>query len=221
MKKTILFVLTVFCFQLVNIKAQAHQKGTWNIDLGIGFGIYKTKTTYEFQILEKEYRYVEEDGAVSTMIPLSVEYGISNKFGLGLELGFNNYAVDDSTKDNNGNMVLNVTESVKSKDFALFVNYHLLNSDKNDLFIGLSLGVSSINWTFDNTNYEYSGRGNLFKFYIKDRIFFSENIGILFNLGYTSYVYNDMESSDNNAILDDLKWDLSGVNLGTGLALKF
>ncbi len=205
-----------------SIKAQAFQKGNFNIDLGVGFGAYKTTTTIEVDFFGTPLTFTEEDGAASGMFPLSFEYGISNKFGIGVELGFVNYAIDDSTEDFNGNMVENNTEAVRSVDFMLFGNFHLLNSEKNDLFIGLGFGSSSVVWTFkDNGSYEYKGRGGLFKIYIKDRIFFNDNVGILFNLGYTSYVYNDMESSDNNAILDNLKWRVAGLNLGTGLALKF
>lgn len=228
MKKLLFLLLVLFLLPFQNVKGQAFQKGNFNIDLGIGFGAYKTVTTYTtpeiifLGITIPPQTFKDEDGAVSGMIPLSLEYGISNKFGLGLEFCSVNYAIDDSTENNAGDIVQNNTESVKSKDLMLFVNYHLLESDKNDLFIGLGFGSSSVVWTFkDNSTYEYSGRGGLFKLYIKDRLFFGEHVGMLFNLGYTSYVYNDMETSDNNAILEGLKWNVKGLNMGVGLALKF
>ena len=222
MKKLFFLLPVFFLFSFQNVNGQAFQKGNFNIDLGIGFGAYKTTTKFQFDFFGTPITFTEEDGAASGMFPLSLEYGISNKFGLGLEFGFCNYAIDDSTEDSNGNLVMNNTESVKSTDIMLFCNFHLLDSEKNDLFIGIGFGSSNVVWTFkDNLSYEYTGRGGLFKFYIKDRIFFSESVGILFNLGYTSYVYNNMEASDNNAILEGLKWNVSGVNIGTGLALKF
>ena len=167
------------------------------------------------------FKSTETDGAASTIVPLTFEYGLSNKIGLGAELGFSNYFVDDSTENNNGDIVANMTKTVKSVDFLVVCNFHLLNAEKNDLFIGLGLGGSSVNWTFKDTGEEYSGGGSCFKLYLKDRIFFNEHIGILFNFGYTGYIYNNMKTSSGNAILDNLKWEVKGVNLGTGLAIKF
>jgi hypothetical protein len=222
MKKLLFLLPVLFLLPFQNIKGQAFQKGNFNIDLGIGFGAYKTTTKFQFDFFGSPITITEEDGAASAMIPLSLEYGISNKFGLGLEFGACNYAIDDSTEDVNGTMIENNTESVKSRDVLLFCNFHLLDAEKNDLFIGLGIGSSSVVWTFkDNSTYEYSGRGGLFKLYIKDRLFFGEHVGMLFNLGYTSYVYNDMKTSDNNAILEGLKWNVRGLNMGVGLALKF
>jgi hypothetical protein len=229
MKKTLLFITAIAIGLLTsnNVVAQAFEKGNVNIDVGLGFGAYGTKTTFTtpeidfgFFVLPPQ-TFTETDGAASTMIPIGFEYGISNKFGLGVELGFVNYFVDDSTENDDGTTSLNLTKTVKSVDFMIFCNYHLLNADKNDLFIGLGIGGSNVVWNFKDSGYEYSGGGSIFKLYIKDRIFFSDNIGILFNLGYTGYVYNNMETSDNNPFLESLKWNVRGVNIGTGLAVKF
>lgn len=227
MKKIIFLLVTIFFIQSDTIQAQAFQKGNVNIDVGLGFGVYKTTTTFTtpefvfFGITIPPQTITDEDGAASTMIPIGFEYGISNKFGLGVELGFVNYFVEDSTENDDGTVTLNQTKTVKSVDFMIYCNYHLLNSDKNDLFIGMGIGGSNVVWNFKDSGEEYSGGGSIFKLYIKDRIFFSDNIGILFNLGYTGYVYNNMEASNNNAFLESLKWNVRGVNIGTGLALKF
>ena len=222
MKKTIYSLLIILSFLMMNnnSNAQAFQKGNMNMDIGLGIGIYKTTTTFSFDFLGIPITLTDEDGAVSTMIPFTFEYGISNKFGLGVELGFVNYLVDDSTNNDDGTTTLNLTKSVKSVDFMILCNFHLLNSERNDLFIGLGFGGSRVNWNFKDTGDEYSGGGSLFKLYIKDRIFFNDNVGILFNFGYTGYFYGNMEATNNNPILENLKWDVRGVNFGTGLALK-
>jgi hypothetical protein len=227
MKKIICLVILAVFVQFNNIHAQAFEKGNVNIDIGLGLGVYKTTTTFTtpeynfFGIIIPPQTITDEDGAASTMIPIGFEYGISNKFGLGVELGFVNYFVEDSTENDDGTTTFNLTKTVKSVDFMIFCNYHLLNSEKNDLFIGMGIGGSRVVWNFKDSGEEYSGGGSIFKLYIKDRIFFSDNIGVLFNLGYTGYVYNNMEASNNNAFLESLKWNVRGVNIGTGLALKF
>ena len=214
----------LFIYQDSN--AQAFQKGNKNIDVGVGFGLYATTTTLTVQLpFLGSTTIVENDGAASTLIPIEFEYGVSDKIGIGAQLGFSNYFIDDSTevKSNGiatGEMEDNTTESVKSIDFAIKVNYHLLNADRNDLFIGLALGVSNVTWN-DQSGEALKGKGSYFSIYIKDRIFFSDNIGILFNLGYTRYNYSNITASSSNATINSLKWNLGGVNIGTGLAVKF
>ncbi|MGE0567371.1 MAG: hypothetical protein AB7O73_05435 [Bacteroidia bacterium] len=207
-KSILVVLLTISSF---NLFSQAFEKGNINFDLGLGFGAYGTKVTYKDT--KNNLEFSQTDGAASTIIPLSFEYGISNKIGLGLQIGSSNYFID---KDSN-----EVTESVKSVDFALRVNFHLLQANRNDLFIALALGGSSVNWLFKNTTETYSGSGSYFNLSLVDRIFFGEHVGIMFNLGYTGYNYNDMKTSSGNVILDNLKWSVKGVNFGTGLAVKF
>ena len=172
------------------------------------------------------------DGAASVIIPFSFEYGISNKFGLGLDLTSSNYVISDEDKKH--------ISSVNGFDFGIKVNYHLLNSEKNDLFIGLGIGISKVNWKFktDVTNVfglsSATGSGTYFSLGITDRIFFSEHFGIMFNLSYKNYRYPEIvyEVGDATASLEalgatdvkfaqELDWKLNGVNAGIGLALKF
>lgn len=219
MKKVFYALFITLFFQTSFVQAQAFQKGNVNLDIGLGFGAYKTVsefTTPEFVFFGftiPPQTIKNEDGAGSFMMPITFEYGISNKVGLGVQLGFSNYFIDneDSTE---------TVESVKSVDFAIVVNYHLSQSDKNDLFIGIALGGSNVNWK-DLSGTELTGTGSVFKLYLSDRLYFSDNIGILFNVGYTAYNYSELTSSDNNAFISSLKWHLGGLNIGTGLAVKF
>ncbi len=215
MKKNSLLLLAIIVSLSItqNANGQAFEKGNLNADVGLGIGAYSTVTTFTFDFFGTPITLTDKDGAASTMIPVSFEYGISNKFGLGLQLGTSNYFIDneDSTE---------TTESVKSFDWALKVNYHLLNADKNDLFIGLAVGGSSVKW-LDMSGESFTGAGSYASLYITDRIFFNDHIGILFNLGYTAYNYSGLESSSNNTFIENFEWSLTGVNIGTGLALKF
>jgi len=221
-----------------NSFGQAFQKGNWNVDVGVGLGAYATQTTISVPIpILGTITSTANDGAASVMVPIGVEYGISNRFGLGVQLGFSNYFIDDSTEVKNpltgqetGEMQENNTESVKSVDFALKFNFHLLEAEKNDLYVGLALGGSSITWQWkdvDNNNNSsqvetLSGSGSYASLYITDRIFFSDRFGIFFNLGYTVYNYSQVNSSSSsNSVINSLKWNAKGVNIGTGLALKF
>lgn len=241
MKKILkLSIVLIIVMVANNSFGQAFQKGNWNVDVGVGLGAYSTETTISVPIpILGTITSTAKDGAASVMIPIGVEYGISNRFGLGVQLGFSNYFIDDSTEVKNpltgqetGEMQENNTESVKSVDFALKFNFHLLEAEKNDLYVGLALGGSSITWEWkdvDNNNSGTNGQvetlkgsGSYASLYITDRIFFSDRVGIFFNLGYTVYNYSQLNSStSSNAVINSLKWNAKGVNIGTGLALKF
>lgn len=210
MKKVLLIIIVVVVSNLSF--GQAFEKGNKNFDLNLGIAGYGTKVT--FKDANSGLELSTTDGAASSVVGLDFEYGISNRFGLGVQLNSSNYFIDkeDST---------NVTESVRAVDFALKFNFHLLNADRNDLFISLGLGTSGANWTFVNSNDTYSGSGTYFTLGLTDRIYFGEHVGILFHLGYAGYNYNNLDHSGDNKILENLQWSLKGVNFGTGLAVKF
>lgn len=228
MKKVIFLLVTIFFIQSGTLKAQAFEKGNFNIDLGFGFGLYgtsqKSTTTYNGLTVTD----TETDGAVSTIVPILFEYGISDKIGLGAEFAYNNYSINDSDK-----VFLNKVSSI---DFGLKVNYHLLNSDKNDLFVGFGIGMSSMNVDYTTSAFQFiegfKGSGMYFSIGLTDRIFFSDHIGILFNLGYRGYNYSKLEADFSseaeeifaNAGVDysqNFEWKFNGVHIGTGIAVKF
>ena len=238
MKKIIFSVLVIALSSATtkSVKAQAFEKGNINIDLGVGFGIYGTKQTQNFKLSIAGTTVLDQtndttDGALSFIIPIAFEYGITDKIGLGVDFMYSNYAISDTDRVN--------TESVKAIDFGAKFNYHLLKANKNDLMIGFGIGYSNMTWKFvkQNTSNAFEsesagGSGLYWTLGITDRIFFSDNIGMMFNVSYRGYSYSSIEyelTSEAEQILsaadaelsNTLKFDMNGVNVGLGLALKF
>jgi hypothetical protein len=208
-----------------NIQAQAFQKGNINFDVGLGFGVYGTAQKQRLSSGTSTVESDTTDGAASRIFDLNFEYGISNKFGIGARIGSSSYFISDEDKKN--------ISSVNGLDFGVLVNYHLLNSNKNDLFLDFGVGYSSLKYNFTGLSSAFAtsatGSGSYFTLGIKDRIFFSDHIGILFNLGYTNYSINNIEyelTSAAKAFLGgsnvswEIDWSAKGVNLGFGLAVK-
>lgn len=232
---TVVMALGAIFLLTNNANGQAFQKGNINLDVGIGFGIYGTNqtatTTYETgspNFDEITVTTDESDGAVATVIPIRVEYGVMDKLGIGAEFVYNNYLINDSDRVN--------LNTVKCLDYGLIFNFHLLNAEKNDLFIGLGVGMSSmkINYVTDITQFveSVSGSGLYYSFGITDRIFFSDNIGMMVNLSYKGYNYSSLEADftpeldallalSNVTYSQNWDWSFTGVNIGIGLAVKF
>lgn len=249
MKKIILFTLILGSFLLMNqnTQAQAFQKGNINIDLGLGFGIYGTSTvqTYErtatidpvlvnagliaADALNSKTTSDTADGAVSTIIPFSFEYGVSDKIGIGFDVVYNNYFINDSDKVD--------LESVKAFDFGPKFYYHALSSDFYDLSLGLGVGFTRIGWNAASTSnaQDHSGSGFYLNLDIKNRFWFSEHLGAYVNIGYKGNFYSaikrdtsvdeaDLESLSfvsNVKIKDEFSFNMNGVHFGLGLAVKF
>ena len=230
MKRSIQLLLTFsFAILITNqLNAQAFQQGNKNIDVGIGFAAYGTKFTTTNTVNNVETSSSETDGAASTIFPISFEYGITDKIGLGVDLTISNYFIDEEDKDTISN--------VNAFEFGIRSNYHLLNSDKNDLMIGVGLGFSGMNWEAEPIAGQfidsYSGSGIYWTVGVTDRIFFSEHIGILFNVAYRGYFYSALETkltaegeaffeAANVDFTQEIDWTFSGFTVGTGLAVKF
>jgi hypothetical protein len=190
---------------------QAFQKGSKNIDFGVGFGTYLLESILKTDIFNPRSAIVTYDESVKAILDFNVEYGISNKFGIGAQVGYSKFLF---YHDN----FIRTELYLSSVDFAVKLNYHL-NEGKNDLFIGIGLGGTSLKRT-GLASENFNGLGLSMSVYISDRIFFNKHFGILFNLGYSSYYYSDLNFSNNDKV-SNLKWDLDGINVGSGLVVKF
>lgn len=218
-------MLLILSITSIKTNAQAFQKGNWNIDVDLGLGIYATETTSKISAFGFNFSETDKDGTASSIFRIGAEYGISNKFGIGLKIGASNYFIAEEDRD--------TLKSVKSTDFAIHCNYHLLNADKNDLFLTLGLGVTSANWEYQTDPEIFiesvKGRGGYFTLGITDRIFFSDHVGMLFSLNFPLMSIKakpELVDSVNNFLSGvDYTWTmdmkLRGVYLGTGLAFKF
>ena len=234
MKNSIQLLLCLAFALLVTdtLNAQAFQKGNKNVDVGIGFGFYGTKIKVTNTISNaggsSDSSYTDTDGAASRVIPIRFEYGLTDKIGLGLDLTISNYYIDEEDEDE--------IARVNSFDIGVRSNYHLLNSDRNDLMVGVGLGLSSMNWEAEPNQGQfidsYSGSGLYLSLEVADRIFLTDHIGILLNVGYRGYFYSALETKltpegeeffQNSGVdfKQEIDWTFSGFTLGTGVAVKF
>jgi hypothetical protein len=241
MKKTILLLMMFACIGN-NIKAQdkAFQKGTINVDLGIGVALYGTKTHHEYDatywtgtaFATERKKEDTTDGAGSRIIPISVEYGVTNWLGIGVRLGHSKYL---STADSSNNFI---KPSVRGLDADLLINFHLVKGKRFDMPLSIMIGYSNFKYKANNPNTAVAGspdngngiaKDNGFNYGIAlvPRIYFGDHFGMFFNVGYMGYTYpsiifsNNSDSNLNDTNNATYKIKGSGVNIGLGLIAKF
>ncbi len=255
MRKYVIVLLALCLLTSINVSAQAFQKGSVNFDLGFGLGGYSTDQTHTGSVsatvgvfpfvfpFSLDTSFSSSDGAVVKLFPFSFEYGISDKVGLGIDFTYNNYVVEIEGQS--------FTANVKSFDFGLKGYYHIVNSDKFDLSVGLGFGISSIKfnvhgytdqinvnlYTIDFEIDETTGKGNgkYINLAFKGKYWLSKSIGIFGEVGYKGYSYSSVDTDTSGeeadlesnpfvsevSIKDEFTFKMNGVDLGLGLAFKF
>jgi len=198
-KSKVLVALTgiLFAFGLsFNSSAQAVEEGNIIVDAYYGFpNLYTTvfKTAYANTGSELDLK-------VNGAGPLGLrgEYMVTDKIGLGLDLGFNNSKVSyneisqefNSTTGNVDNVTYAYDFKTKKIGVLVCFNYHFLDNDKFDLFGTFGLGYASRSFSFTSTNPNYTPTAvsSLIpigsKIGLGMRYFFTDNIGANLQLGF-------------------------------------
>jgi hypothetical protein len=246
--KKIILVTAAFCFLLSGLKAQdekAFHKGSIAIEAGVGLAIYGTKIHTESD--QKVFtgsgfvtkRIVDDttDGAGSTIYTINGEYGVNDWLGLGLRFGYSNY-FEDTEHDTIFGTAYTYKPKVRSVDFGLNVNFHLVKTKRFDMPICVTLGYSNFKYWQNNPNSNFPGlpdnggamgkdNGMNFGILLVPKIYFSDHVGMYFNIGYMGYKYPSIAFSNNSDadLNNDNNWKYTlkgnGFNIGVGIAAKF
>lgn len=211
------FVLLLFVsFLTYNFAfAQSFEKGDILIDAGIGLGIYATEVTTEISGVKSK----ETDGTASVIIPLKAQYGISNKFSVGIVFQPENYIEDSDSVDINN-------EDFKGSTFRFIGTYYIINKDKFNLNAELGIGLASLDQSAEDENgdkFRADWRGSSFTIGLGIKYYFTESIGFFANTIYSTYSFNLDEISANGTSFKTDDWEarFSGAQISAGLAVKF
>ncbi len=235
--KTITIILISLISLNNGLKAQvkAFEKGKVSIDLGIGFGYYGTKiseakneTVYSFGpggLTSKIERTSEDttDAAASTVIPLTIEYGITNWLGIGVRGAYSNYfeGKDSAT---------NTRPTVKGIDADLLISLHFIKTKRFDMPLTFIGGYSNFSYSRnDSLETKAKDNGLSYGLALVPRIYFNNYVGLYFNVAYKGYYYpsllysdkTDSNLNDNNNQDILVKYKGNGINIGVGLIVKF
>lgn len=121
------------------------------------------------------------------------EYLISDKFGLGLDIGFNNTVIEyrELGVNNNGDDVLyNYEFSTRKLGVMATMNYHFIDNDNLDLYAMVGVGYGNRVFEFKSNDPDYiseSVKGLIpvaSRLGVGMRYFFTDNLGANLNLGF-------------------------------------
>lgn len=221
MRKITLLATLLTLSTLVN--AQALKKGDFFINPGLGFGIERTQTNIKNDTIE---------GALPGLLNLTAGYMISEKFGLQVRFERNGYISDpkDSIQAVTGN-------------FLIGANYNFINNPVYAMHVGILLGGSSLTFTPSDkqsvkNDVEITAGGSAFQLNVGGNAYFSQHLGLFYEIGYASRKYSKITIYDKSANPQEQEWiddkgtnstsddqsievDISGIDIRIGLAIRF
>lgn len=205
-----------------------------NGGFGIGFGYsyqnYGTEDFYNNYYGDYSYNF-RVHYSVAGIFPVTAEYAIGNKFGLGLAYQHGSYINSNSHKSSNNN-------------FGVFGAFHFMSRRKVELYTRVILGYSFLEYKESPDDGTYSSyydpadsyvptTNNAFTFKAKGaygkpsfgmRLYFSEHIGMFADIGVGIYSYRTSQVDSDRGTYDlnkSFHYVLINGELTTGLAVKF
>ncbi len=206
-KKTILIVLLFFACNF--IFSQSLQKGNFDIDAGIGLGLYSVTSN---DISEAS----ENSMALKILFPININYFIFDKFSVGLTMQYNSFALNRDSTSN----------YARTSNFGINSKILLLNNPDDIIFLDLCIGYSEFIWRNRKKIEGLNGFGYFYNIGFGFNHYFNNSLGFYFHVANTVYQYNMLYNNRDLVItveegIEPLVINLSGFNFAIGLCLKF
>jgi hypothetical protein len=217
--KNLFALFTLFAFISFNNQtfAQSNEAGTLSINGGVGWGLYGTTSEETF-----DGTTIGQDtsGILSVFFPISIHYGFAERFSGGIYVRPGSYydRVDSNT-------VTTGTNSIFTAGGELC--FYIVNKDRFNFYTKGGFGINklTINDTEDPLISERKYGGTHWKWDLGFNAYFSDAIGMFFNLGVAGYKFELKEALDANSNAIDLNqyeftFKALGPEVSLGLAIK-
>jgi len=209
------FSCITFCNQ---INAQAFKKGSLLVSITEGW----TTANYTTRDINSPVPTTLAEGEVGGIRdPLIIEYGLTNKFGIGLSSGTDVFKVNPS-RFYNFRIPGNEAAEVKTSELTFDLNYHYMVTKKLDLSAFTSLGVFSVAFegSKDDFKYKYEATGGIVRFGTKARYYVYKRFGVM---GMASLFSGSgtPDKEKRNTIGNAYSTNLTGYAFELGLCFRF
>ena len=215
------YYFTILCLGMfIQSKSQSNSFGTISGNVGANIGINAIA-------LEKTgvtAYALEEGAALMTHFPIEVNFGLLKPISVGLNVAPSRWSLID--------------EGIISGKFTSWgININLYPINRNRFNMQLSLTPSLLTFKpfsldYDQNNKVYVDlKGTAFKARLLFNIYFSDNAGMYFDLGFSSYKIGinsyslllddpDLEADIKNLVNQGFNLRLPGVQAGIGVVFK-
>ncbi len=169
----------------------AFGEGVVNINIGYGWPNL-AKTT--LKLLEEDVNY---NTTGIGPIAFRFEYGLTEKFGLGLSINYSDAAVDWSDTSGNNGITYNYKIKRSTTSILPRFNFHFGTNEKVDPYFAVAMGFRTANYTLetndpDAKDADYVSIPNFFPIgfeaVVGVRIYFTPNIGAYSEIGISKGV---------------------------------
>lgn len=196
--------------------AQVNAKGTLQFGLGVSLGAHATHFTNEASYSGVSINTSDRDGAFTVTVPIEAQYGLADRFSLGLYLEPGSYLDSAGTHPN------------KLFLWGLSPRYYAVNKDRFALYFHADLGLSQlrigdvrkgVNLYTDHYSGGHLRLGTAVQFY------FGSVVGLNLGLKYAANNLKWRDRSPGDPLLDAVNYSArlktSGVQFQLGLQAKF
>jgi hypothetical protein len=195
-----LYVLSIL--PAATASAQAFHKGALLISLSEG------RTFTDYSTTNTSTNAVTQGHVNGDRDPLTIEYGVSKCWGIGINMGGDVLPVNPTPYY--GFQAYNDKAKVITAELTLDVHYHFLLTHRTDLSAFYSFGRSNVNLQGNNgdTRYQYNAQGGIMRLGAEGRYYFCKHFGVLAMVSAFS----------SNCSTKDVKGNTVANNYSTGIS---
>ena len=153
--------------------------------------------------------------------PLIIELGLTKKWGIGLSSGADIFSINPS-RYYGFKLPDNKTIKVSTSELTFDLNYHYLVNKKLDLSAFTSVGLFSLAYTGNVSDFKYShqSKGGIVRVGTKARYYFYKRLGVMGILSMYSATASPKRIKDNSVGTNSIT-TISGRALEFGLCFRF
>jgi hypothetical protein len=205
-------VLLLFTF-CASVNAQSFKRGSLLISISEGYtnGNYSTTNNTTDATIARN-----TDG---NRDPLTVEYGLTKHWGVGINLGGDIFNVNPSTYY--GFTAAGKNVKVITSEVTADVHYHFFVTRHTDLSSFASFGFSGVNikGSSGDGSYQYNASGNIARVGAEARYYFTRHFGVL-GMGSVYSLSCSTKNVKGNTVGNDYSTGISGYALEFGFCFR-
>jgi len=213
--RKIYLILIASLFSVNAIQAQAYRKGSLLISISEG----STWANFNTESTNPETPVKHTKCIDGIRDPLIIEYGLSNRWSLGLTSGADLFKVN--TSEFYDFTTGNETVILKTGELTIDCSYHVFVNKRLDLSVTASLGAfgTTINEKQGDVTYKYNAGGGMLRFGTRARYYFWKRLGAF---GMMSTYFANASSKDvkGNTVAKDYNTSLNGFAIEGGLCYR-